>query len=118
MITSGTQSFQASGGDTSGTFSFTVPAGNRLAIETITLQIYQNTTGILAPVVSTVADGRAATHALSLSYHPVDPHRSWATHSVRLYADPSSTVTITIAVGTIQIGEFTASVSGYLVPTA
>jgi hypothetical protein len=117
IITSATQSFQASGGDAaSGRFTFTVPAANRLAIETITISQRQATTGVLLPTVTVISNGNAANHALPVTNHPVDPARTWGIYTVRLYADPNTQVTI--AAGNVQMNEFTASVSGYLVPVA
>lgn len=117
VITSATQSFQASGGDAaSGRFVFTVPAANRLAIETITISQRQATTGVLLPTVTVISNGNSANHALPVTNHPVDPARTWGIYTVRLYADPSTQVTI--AAGNVQMNEFNASVSGYLVPVA
>ncbi len=97
---------------------FSIPAGKRLVIESITVEV-SGPTGQKgrADIFTTVA---GTSHGFRLSLAPVGTFSGQdimdGTHPLRLYADPTSTVSLRgFRNSTSGDGAFAGSVSGYLV---
>ena len=113
------QPFQTDASSSSGFFDVTtVPAGKRLVIETVTIRARIEISGSgLAPQIHTRINGIPTTHLIVANLIDQDARLKHfgATHAVRLYADPSTTVRIdcNAFVSANQLCTFT--ISGYFV---
>jgi hypothetical protein len=85
-----------------------VPIANRLVLEYVSAYVEDSTTELLT--ISTVAGGTSVDHYFTLVQSTGLPSISLASQSIRLYADPSTQVTVcTSGLGIV-------SLSGHLVP--
>jgi hypothetical protein len=112
-------------GDTeSGGFSqpstITVPAGRRLIIETLNLNVDVNPTGSnIEAFVTYTSAGKRVTLSVPLTFSSTNPSNGFDTYvsmqAVRLYADPGTSVTLSTSSQTGSQGTTFLTVSGYLI---
>jgi hypothetical protein len=78
------------------TGTFTVPKGTYLVIETVTADLGVGDREQPFLFVTTVVNGVTSQHTIALKELPRSPNVFNATHNLRLYADPGSTVTVMV----------------------
>lgn len=102
--------FGASGGD------YVVPAGKQAVVELITFDNWQQDTGLYKLLVSLTVNAKFIEFRLGPTfvqpYKPTNSLRYYGVHSLRLYADPGSTIHVG---GNGVIGQGGVTISGHLI---
>jgi len=98
----------------------TVPAGQTLVIETVSLQLDVTPSGSqLEAFVNYTSGGKSVTVFVPLTFAYTQTSNGFdtytATQAVRLYADPGTTVSLTAFSPTGSTGTLFLTVSGYLI---
>jgi hypothetical protein len=98
----------------------TVPAGQTLVIETVSLQLDVTPSGSqLEALVNYTSGGKSVTVFVPLTFAYTQTSNGFdtytATQAVRLYADPGTTVSLTAFSPTGSTGTLFLTVSGYLI---
>jgi hypothetical protein len=99
--------------------TITVPAGQRLVIETLSLQLNVTPSGShLGALVTYTSAGKSVTLFVPLTFAYTTPSNGYdtftATQAVRLYADAGTTITLSAVSPTGSAGTLFLTVSGYL----
>lgn len=100
--------------------AITIPAGQRLIIETLSIQLDVNPSGSqIEAFVNYTSAGKSVTLFVPLTFAYTQPSNGFdtytATQAVRLYADPGTSVTLTTFTPTGSAGTTFLTLSGYLI---
>ena len=103
-----------------GSPSITVPAGKHLIVETLSVQVDVTPSGSrIEAFLNYTSAGNTVTLFVPLTYAFTQPSNNFdfyvALQSVRLYADPGTTITVTATSPGGSTGTMFVTASGYLV---
>ena len=99
-------------------FSFPIPSGKRLVIEFVSATIGLNIGSIVDSAVKTTVNGITANHHMEFIQNAAAwgyPQSYTISKSMRVYADPDTTVMMYVVDNLTGAGEMTAAISGYFV---